>query len=98
MADPVGVRTRTDQAILHILGVGSGSAFPGVAISPPVHDRSVTGAGRVTGCVVERRHPFGWLRGTPLGDAMGQISCPTDPITLREAGSGHPRPAGRAAR
>ncbi|WP_226356808.1 SidA/IucD/PvdA family monooxygenase [Pseudonocardia sp. ICBG601] len=98
MADPVGVRTRTDQEILHVLGVGSGSADPGVAIAPPVHDRSVTGAGRVTGGVVERRDPVGWHRGTPLGDATGQVSRPTDLITLRDTGSGRPRPAGRAAR
>ncbi len=67
MADPVGVRTRTDQEILHGLGIGSGSTDPGVAIAPPVHDRSVTGGGRMTGGVVERRDPSGWHRGTSRG-------------------------------
>lgn len=67
MADPVGVRTRTDQEILHVLGIGSGPADPGVAIAPPVHDRSVTGGGRTTGDVVERQDPSGWLRGTSRG-------------------------------
>ena len=43
------------------------TADPGVAIAPPVHDRSVTGGGRTTGGVVERRDPSGWLRGTSRG-------------------------------
>ncbi|WP_224391252.1 lysine N(6)-hydroxylase/L-ornithine N(5)-oxygenase family protein [Pseudonocardia sp. ICBG1293] len=89
MADPVGVRTGTDQEIVDVLGVGFGPSNLGVAIALLERNASVTGEGRMTGCFVERQEAFGWHRGMLLQAATMQVSYLKDLVTLRDPRSAY---------